>query len=83
MRTKEEMEQAAKQAILALRKAKLEQGHPFMINTSALPPGQCYLEYPDGTIEIVTLSKSRMDFERVRLLSRGESVELLKLLDLL
>jgi hypothetical protein len=69
-------------AIQILRKEKLNSGHPFMINSSSLPDGQCYLEYPDGTIQLVKLSRSNTDFELVRLLSNVESKTLLKSLNL-
>jgi hypothetical protein len=69
-------------AIQILRKEKLQNGHTFMINSGTLPDGQCYLEHPDGSIELVTLSRSQKDFERVRVLSKHESVSLLKSLQL-
>lgn len=69
-------------AIQMLRKEKLQKGNPFMINLGTLPDGQCYLEHPDGSIELVMLSRSQKDFERVRVLSKYESVSLLKSLQL-
>ena len=70
-------------AIQILRKEKLNSGNTFMINSGSLPEGQCYLEHPDGTIELVTLSRSKSDFETVRKLSNHESLSLLKSLHLL
>lgn len=69
-------------AIQILRKEKLQKGHTFMINSSKLPEGQCYIEHPDGLIELVTLSRSQKDFETVRVLSKNESASLLKSLQL-
>lgn len=45
-----------------LRKEKLSQGLPFMINSDDLPPHQCYLEYPDGSIKIAQASSKGSDF---------------------
>ena len=42
----------ANKRIKSLRKEKLSQGLPFMINSEDLPSYQCYLEYPDGSIKI-------------------------------
>lgn len=69
-------------AIQILRKEKLDRGHTFMINSGALPDDQCYLEHPDGSIEVVTISHSKKNFETVRVLSNQESVSLLKSLQL-
>lgn len=69
-------------AIQILRKEKLGNGHPFMINSPQLPEGQCYLEYPNGLIQIVALSKSRKDFEKIKQLSKKESISLLQSLQL-
>lgn len=66
-------ESAANKAIRQLRKTKLSQGLPFLINTQELPSDQCYLEYPDGSIQRVTLSKSGMDFKVLDNLSSIES----------
>ena len=57
-----QLEKSGIEAIKNLRKSKLKNGHPFMINSNSLPPGQCYLEYPDGSIVLVTLSRNNNDF---------------------
>lgn len=49
--------------IKSLRKSKLSQGIPFMINSESLPSYQCYLEYPDGSIKIVEANSKDMDFK--------------------
>ena len=49
--------------IKALRKEKLSQGVPFMINSENLPTYQCYLEYPDGSIKIVEANSKGLDFK--------------------
>jgi hypothetical protein len=51
--------------IKSLRKEKLAQGLPFMINSDELPSYQCYLEYPDGTIKIAEANSSESDFKIV------------------
>ncbi len=53
-------------AVQQLRKARLSKGLPFMINTSEK---ECYLEYPDGTIKKVVVSKSGIEFEVLQVLS--------------
>ncbi len=50
--TAKEMEQSARRKIRLLRKNKLKLGLPFMIGFDDLPQGQCYLEFPDGSIKI-------------------------------
>ena len=68
-----EIEERARLAILELRRTKHKKGYPFMINCSSLPTHQCWLEYPNGHIHLVTLSKSRMDFNIIKILSIEES----------
>jgi hypothetical protein len=82
MKTKDEIEAKAKLAILELRREKHKNGHPFMINSSTLPDYQCWLEYPSGEIHLVELSKSRADFDIVKVLSIKESDALRRLLNL-
>jgi hypothetical protein len=57
MKTKyiKELKQKVLLALKKIRKGNLEQGHPFMINTAELPIGQCYLEFPDGRIQVFTI----------------------------
>jgi hypothetical protein len=69
---------AGTDAVKKLRVVKLRQGHPFMINSRELPDGQCYLEYPTGSIVLATLSKSSRDFIILRELSALEIVTLRK-----
>lgn len=49
-----------------------------MINSNDLPKTLCYLEFPDGKIQLVTLSTDRRDFTVVRELSKTESTLLRK-----
>lgn len=65
-------------AIQQLRKNKLEQGLPFMINSLSLPTGQCYLEYPNGLIQIVTISNSNNDFKVLSTMSYDEAINIRK-----
>ena len=51
--------------IKSLRKEKLAQGLPFMINSDELPSYQCYLEYPDGSIKIAEANSGESDFKIV------------------
>jgi hypothetical protein len=48
--------------IKSLRKEKLLQGIPFMINSDDLPSHQCYLEYPDGSIKIAEVNSRDSEF---------------------
>ena len=79
---RKQLEQSGLLALQLLRKNKLKEGHPFMINSGSLPVGQCYLEFPDGSIQLVTLSRSRTDFEIVRELTAREKAILRKTLQL-
>lgn len=54
-----------------------------MINSLALPDGQCWLEYPCGKIHLVKLSKSRMDFDIIKVLTVKEVEEVRKVDDIL
>ena len=47
-----------------------------MINSKELPSNQCYLEYPDGSIQLVALYENKQDFEFIRELSPQESRQL-------
>jgi hypothetical protein len=67
-----EIEEMANAAVRKLRSDKLQRGVPFMINSKELPDDQCYLEYPDGRITLVTLSKNERDFQYLRDLSAAE-----------
>ena len=67
--TRKQIELAGKNAVKRLRESKLKNGVPFMINTQNLPSEQCYLEYPDGSIELVKLSGDKMDFVVIRKLT--------------
>jgi hypothetical protein len=61
------------QSILTLRKQKHLAGFPFMIDDSEeLPSNQAYMEYADGTIEIVEFSTDYRDYFSVRKLTKAE-----------
>lgn len=68
-------ESAANKAIRHLRKKKLSQGFPFMINSDVLESSQCYLEYPDGSIKIVEADSKQHDFLVVFELSKKDADE--------
>ena len=73
-----ELEKRGNDAVKRLRTAKHEKGLPFMINSKSLPGNQCYLEYPDGHMELVTLkSTTDQDFTLIRVLSVVERNEVL------
>ncbi|MCP9750447.1 hypothetical protein [Ferruginibacter sp. HRS2-29] len=67
--TLKQIERAGIDAVKMLRRTKLSGGLPFMINSDLLPPEQCYLEYPDGSIKTVVISKYDNDFKVIEELS--------------
>ena len=71
-----QLEKSGIQAIKILRDSKFRNGLPFMINSKELPSDQCYLEYPDGSIELVTLSRKDNDFKVITEFSseQGEAI---------
>jgi hypothetical protein len=66
------IEQIGNKAVQKLRLQKLRSGNPFMINSKELEPNQCYLEYPDGAIQLVYLKNAAKDFTVIRKLSPSE-----------
>lgn len=75
-------EKAANQAIKKLRETKLRNGLSFMINSNELPSAQCYFEYPDGSINIVTICRKIYDFQVLKELTVIEANSLRKKLKL-
>lgn len=65
-------------AVQLLRKAKLKKGQPFMINSRQLPSDQCFLEFPGGSIKVVTVSKKENEFVVVKELTDKEIQEVRK-----
>lgn len=70
-----ELTKVASSAILRLRERTLKSGQPFMINTNDLPKNQCYLEFPDHKIQLVSYDKTK-NFIPIRTLSEDQSIEL-------
>jgi hypothetical protein len=70
------IEKMGNDAVQKLRLQKLRSGYPFMINSKDLEPNQCYLEYPDGTIQLVFLKNAAMEFTMIRILSSSEELSL-------
>jgi hypothetical protein len=73
----EVLENIATKAVHRLRTDTLEAGQPFMINVDDLPANQCYLEFPDRSIQLVTFLQEKNDFIVVRNLS-GRDAERLR-----
>ncbi len=65
-------------AVQLLRKSKLSNGQPFMINSGLLPSGQCFLEFPEGSIKVVTIDKKEQEFVVIKELSGSEILMLRK-----
>ena len=70
------IEKKGNDAVQKLRLQKLHDGHPFMINSKDLEPNQCYLEYPDGSIQLVFLKNAAKEFTVIRTLSPSEEISL-------
>ena len=68
----QEIERKGTAAVKRLRMKKLQNGHPFMINSKDLPGNQCYLEYPNGSMVLVSIVKSARQFTIIRKLSNLE-----------
>jgi hypothetical protein len=77
-----EMENTGTEAVKKLRINDLQKGIPFMINSNDLPPRQCYMEYPDGTIKLVTIAEGSTKFVTVKVLSQIEAAIIRKKFDL-
>lgn len=60
-------------AVQHLRKLRLSKGLPFMINSTETGKNVCYLEYPDGKITQVAVSKSGIEFETLQILSATDA----------
>ncbi len=61
MSTLQNIEKKGTAAVKRLRSQKLAKGLPFMINSNELPTTQCYIEYPNGSIQLVALSKNAQE----------------------
>jgi len=69
----EVIERIGTSAVKQLRDNKLAAGVPFMINSKDLPSKQSYLEYPDHSIQIVTVSADAHSFITVKVLDAREA----------
>jgi hydrogenase maturation factor HypF (carbamoyltransferase family) len=72
------IEKIGNEAVQKLRLQKLRSGHPFMINSKDLESNQCYLEYSDGSIQLVFLKNAAKEFTVIRTLSDSEELSLRK-----
>ncbi len=74
MSTLENISKKGTEAVRTLRLKKLKSGQTFMINPKGLHTNQCYLEYPNGSIKLVTIAdKSSKSFDIIRELSQSEA----------
>lgn len=73
----------ANKEIKELRKRRLKQGSTFMINSESLPIGQCYIEFPDGSIVIAEANSKESDFKIIEELDGFEVGKLRKELKLI
>ena len=67
------LETKGNNAVKELRRAKFKKRLPFMINSIDLPRNQCYLEYADGRMVLVSLqSINSREFTFIRELTDDE-----------
>jgi hypothetical protein len=64
-----------------LRDQKLRAGLPFMINIKELASNQCYLEYPNGIIKLVSIVSSTRDINVLKELKASDANNLRKRLN--
>ena len=64
-----------------LREQKLRAGLPFMINVNELSSNQCYLEYPNGVIKLVSIISSSRDINGIKELNTSDANNLRKRLN--
>ncbi len=69
----EELTKRGTEAVKALRRQKLSNGEFFMINVDNLLEGQCYIEYPDGSMVVAALSSTGKEFDVLKQLTTSES----------
>jgi hypothetical protein len=74
----QKLEKTGNDAVKMLRIDKLRKGMPFMINAKELPGNECYLEFPDGKIQLVTISSTGRDFVLLRELTSIENDDVRK-----
>jgi hypothetical protein len=67
------IERIGSDAVKRLRSAKLASGKPFMITSKNLPLKHTYLEFPDRSIKIVTLSANQHEFVVLNTLNASEA----------
>lgn len=78
----EVLENVGSNAVHRLRTETLSAGQPFMINVADLPKDQCYLEYPDHSIHLMSYIKGKNDFVSLKKLSSKDGASLRKRLGL-
>ena len=64
-----------------LREQKLRDGLPFMINVKELSSNQCYIEYPDGIIKLVSVISSTKEICVEKVLNSADANKLRKRLN--
>jgi len=64
-----------------LRDQKLRAGFPFMINDNELASNQCYLEFPNGVIKLISVNLSTRDINVIKELNASDANNLRKRLN--
>jgi hypothetical protein len=65
-----------------LREQKLRAGLPFMINVDELSSNECYLEYPNGIIKLVSVGSTSSAINVIKELNPLDANNLRKRLNL-
>jgi len=78
MSTVEATSRKGTSSVRKLRESKLKSGLPFMINLKKLASDECYLEYPDGSIKLMSFVHSTTSMNVIRDLTVNE-VNLLRI----
>ena len=63
-------------SVRKLRELKLRSGLPFMINARELATDECYLEYPDGSIKLISVAHTSSNMDVIRELTSKEASQL-------
>jgi hypothetical protein len=73
-----ELKEIGNTVVRDLRNKKLSDGRTFMIYSDQLPKNQSYLEYPDNSIKIVTVSNDQKSFTIVKELTNKQATGIRK-----
>ena len=73
MNSIDELKAISNTAVRRLRLQKLKNGKPFLVWSRELPQNQSYMEFPDHSIKIVTLSADSKSFTIIQQLEESQA----------